>query len=171
MRGRVRKAALQILLLQTEFTQSELAEAARYVSENSTDDFLELFKDTRAPEGRKKPRAVAFTDQVSPAVAALEGRDVAKYELLREVDSLVRSGQILPKLEDVRKLGERISKEFDSGKSRKEAVPKLMLELSSKPTPEIRALFQEIVQTAEDGSSEYAALASFLIHGKTDEGT
>ena len=101
----------------------------------------------------------------------LEHKDPEKYRVLAEFDSLVRKGSLLPTQDDVRKLGEKLSKSYSTRSSRRESISRLMTLMADLPLNEIRDLLNNSLAESKvdrpDG--DYQRLAQFLITGKVSE--
>ncbi|NNG05535.1 MAG: hypothetical protein HKM95_15745 [Inquilinus sp.] len=163
-------AVLRIISLQEEFSRYELRRAVDFVSTHRTDDLLAWL----AGEGESAPKTARRTagrpsSNRSLALAELRDGDPERYRLLHEIDGLLRDGSLLPKLEDVRKLGVELDKSFTTGKTRRDAIPRLMELLAGQSLERIRPLVHRIIlDAAKDGEKdkEYERLAAFLMHGK-----
>lgn len=170
MKSRVKLAVLKILSLREEFSEKELSEAVDLISKGKTKNLLASLTEGRRPVSRKIARNVKRIDeQQSRAVTELRDNEPERYELLYELDCLLRKGVLLPRLEDVRRLGGELKKDFETGKSRKIAVPRLMDVLANEPLDRARGLAKRLLAEAADvggKDAEYQKLAAFLIHGK-----
>jgi len=168
MNSNTRKAILKILLLKEDHTQKELSEAVKFISSNSETDVLKYLAGNKLSSRSKKSSVKNIEDQTSKAVIELKGKDEEKYQLLKSFDLLVRQGELLPRLDAIKQLGARLDKGFEAGKSRKEGVPRLMRLLVNVPMVELKNIITEVTDESGKESSEYAELANYLIHGKTD---
>lgn len=171
MNKNIRKAILSILLLQEEFTKEELAKAVQYISSDSSNDLFDYLVNSKQSTRKSSAPSKSVTDQTSRVILELKENDHDKYELLRNFDSLVRKGELLPRLDLVKKLGARLSKEFQAGKSRKESIPRLMGLLVDLPIIELENLINDVIGESGREKSEYADLAEYLIHGDSKSST
>ena len=98
-------------------------------------------------------------------------KDIEKYRALSEFDTLIRKGTILPALEDIKRLGEKISKDFAPKKSRRESIGPLMALIAERPIDEIQEIVSTTLSSAhlDNRSSEYQELAKFIIRGRTSQ--
>jgi len=171
MNKKTRRAILKILLLQEEFSKKELDEAVRFLSDNTEKDIIK-FLSIQAKENKVSSKSqTSFSEQTSKAVLSLKGKDQEKYEILRNFDSLLRKGELLSRLDSIKKFGAQFSKEFDAGKSRAEAIPKLISLLSDLDIDELKLIIKDVLDESGKESSEYAELANFLIKGRIEKGT
>ena len=170
MRPKVKLAVEKIIALREEFNDKDLAEAVSLISSGRTDDLLTWLKIQRRPIAQKRsvPAKPSHSSK-SKALIALRDLEPERYELLQEIDDLIRRGALLPRLEDVRRFGLGLKKDFESGKSRKDAVPRVLAVLADEPLDRMRELAKRLVEEALNASrsgDEYQKLAAFLIHGK-----
>lgn len=108
----------------------------------------------------------------SKAVLQLRTSDPEKFHILSEFDHMVRRGQVLSRADDLRRFGQRISKDFEPRKSRKETIAPLMALLATRTLPELEQLIEFAASFGVAGDTdEYQRLARFLIKGKDDEGS
>jgi len=163
MNTKIRQVILKILLLEEEFTKKELNEAVKFMSENKIDNVIDyLSRTTKAINSERKKtntKSIKLLD-------SLKDSDKQKYKLLKELESLLQRGILLPKLDSIKKFSSQFTKEFNAGKSRKEAIPKLIELLMSTPNVELEKIINELLKTSGQKESEYALLADFLIQGK-----
>lgn len=143
MRNRARQAALRILMLLEEFSPEELAEAIALLGEGEERD-LPTFLARLASSAPRRSSArddegKSGTPGETKALQALKATDPEKYRLLREFETRVREGAVLRTLPDLRAFGESLTKRFGPVKSRKEALERLMAELSSLDVNAARA--------------------------------
>lgn len=171
MNGNVKKAVLRVLLLKEEFSKKELSEAVKFISNNLEADLFDYLADNKQNIEKKRSPTKPITDQISRAVTELKEKDIEKYNLLKNFDLSIRKGELLPRMDSIRQLGIRFSKEFDAGKSRKEGIPRLMNLLSKVSITELKSTIIETVEETGRESSEYAELANFLIHGDSKKST
>lgn len=165
MKQNVKKAVLKILLLQTEFTKKELSEAVEFISDKTENDILSLLADKKNKKKPSPEKGNAITDQMSKAVSDLKTVDYEKYQLLKIFDQHLRNNELLPRLDSIKKLGASFSKEFVSGKSRKDTIPKLMALLAEVSIEELKHTITNILNESGHENSEYADLANYIIHG------
>lgn len=165
MRPNVKKAVLKILLLQTEFKEKDLSEAVRFISDKSEDDILSFLADKMKIKKPLSEKGASVTDQTSKAVNNLKSVDFEKYKLLKMFDQYLRNNKLLPHLDDIKKFGVSFSKEFVSGKSRKDTIPKLMALLADMPIQELKHAITNIISESEHENSEYVDLANYIIYG------
>lgn len=87
--------------------------------------------------------------------------------VLRFEEALI-DGRLLPRAEEVKRLGQTVSKKFRPGKSRIEAVNSLILELLSLNDNEIVAVIEHVESgQAQPDSDGFQKLAHYLIGSKS----
>lgn len=167
MKKRVRQAALQLLLLQEEFTQSELAEAAAMISQEAGSPLIDLLSSKTRKKRPDQTRADSKNGH-SKAVESLKDSDPERYRLLLEFEQLLRDETLLHTLEEMRRFAVGISKEFQTAKSRKETIPRLMELLKTMPIDVVRDRLGELKDEAESEGNDknsFQNLARYLISG------
>lgn len=172
MKSRVSSLAQRIRSIKEEFSENEIRRALRLLEQESSSSplFADLANGKRGSRRRLTPsrRNKKPQDQRSQAVISLERKDPEKYRVLSEFDSLLRKGAVLPKVNDIRRLGESLTKDFTSKRSRRESISKLMAVLADRPFNEITAVVNAILSNGEldNDESDYQRLAHFIITGK-----
>lgn len=177
MSSRVPQIALRISLLKEEFSESEILEAIKLLEEQGSASALLAYlagrkvTDATSKMTRSKHRNKPLNEQRSKAVIELETKEPEKFRLLSEFDALIRKGKILPDLEDIKRLGEQLSKDFAPKNSRREAITKLISLIAQRPTDEIRTIINRTLSSSkpEDKDNEYQELARFIITGKSSQ--
>jgi hypothetical protein len=174
MNSRVLQIALRLSLIQEEYSERDIAQAVRLLERHgSSSALLEFLASQGSPQRtpRKVSRGKGKTDDLHPpkAILELEGKDPEKFELLSEFNKLIRMGNVLPELGDVRRLGERLSKDFAAGGSRRDAVAKLVELMAMRPIQEIRDIVADALHSpdADKKSTDYQELARFIISGRS----
>src|SRR3989442_12298088 len=97
----------------------------------------------------------------------LEHQDRDKYRVLSEFDSLLREGCVLPTVNDIRRLGESLTKDFTARSSRRDSISKLMDVLAAKSLHEITIVVDAVLSNdkLDATKSDYERLADFIITG------
>lgn len=172
MRARVKDAVQKVLELREEFSKSELEEALDLIQRHR------LLEEEKRQEGRRSSpsageakRVKPLSDSVSKVVMQLEESDPEKYMILSRFDKLVRSGEVLSRMSDIRSTGQAIEKNFEGGKAKREAIPRLMEVLSRLPLEQLDATLMKIMREEEqrgEKGEDYRKLASFLIGREAD---
>jgi len=172
MKRRVKLAIDRILDLRSEFQDIEILEAMKYIQEyvfNSSSK-VPVNVESRIKSSRKKKTPTKRSAGISRTVFELKGKDPEKFEILLIVDQLLRAGEVLPTLDNIRELGSSIDKNFIAGKTRKESIPKFLKLIASLPIDRLKALINNVVKSANDhpydDNEAYRNLASFLIQGR-----
>lgn len=174
MTSRIKQLALKILLLKEEFSEKEISEAVAllrdYGTQSAIIEYLAREQPEERPRERPKPTSKPLDHGQSKAVTELAEKDEEKFKILSEFDSLLRKEKILPTAEDIRQLGNSISKDFPKVKSRKDGVIKLVKLLAEKSPNEVREILQACLAelTQSQDTSEYQQLANFIISGSSD---
>jgi len=169
--------ALRIAQLLEEYSEVEISEAILILEKHSHRsellDYLAHRKIERTVEKKRQSERPArkVDDTISRAVLKLHDSDPDKFRLLSEFDLMVRRGQVLSTLEDMKRFGSQISKDFHPRKSRKETIGVLLSMLTERPLPEIERLMEFAATFGVAGDTdEYQRLAQFLIKGRPTEG-
>lgn len=169
--------ALQIAQLLEDNSEKELQEAVQLLREHNYGsvlfDFLSdlKFEKTHVPEkSREAPSAAKPLDETtSRAVLNLKDTDPEKFEVLSRFDQMIRRGHLLSTHEALRRFGERLSKDFEPRKARKDTIGALMATVAARPVREIEELVDFAASFGVSGDSdEYHKLAEFIIKGKRD---
>jgi hypothetical protein len=175
MTTRIIQIALKIALLMEEYSESDIIQAVKLLKyKSSPSALLEYLKSDRSlpkptmDSFRKKKRT---DEQRSKAVIDLEIEEPDKFRILSELDSELRLRNVLPDLEDIMRMGERLSKDFAPKRSRMDAVRKLMALLAEKQLSEIKEIYDSILSSPSsvEKKREYQDLAQFIITGKNTE--
>lgn len=173
MRNKPVALALRIALLLEEYSERELQSAVKLLRERgSTSVLLDLLSEKHE---RKPPQSKSQTypsrsveEATSLAVRQLREVDAEKYRLLAEFDKMVRRGQVLATLEDIKRFGEHISKDFQPRKSRKDSIGHLMAIMAERPLRDIEQLVEFAASFGVAGDTdEYQRLAQYLIKGQS----
>lgn len=174
MKKRTVSLALQIAQIIEDNSSNELREAVELLQKYGCgSDFLAYLYAKSYSEyhtdrtSRQSSKTKALHEITSRAVLNLKDKDPEKFRVLSEFDSMIRRGQILPNHEDLRRFGERLSKDFEPKNSRKDTISSLMNFLSNQPTHDIEELIKFAASFGVSGSTdEYQRLARFIIKGK-----
>ena len=171
MRSRARLAALKVLALREEFNNRELRKAVSLAREYST-VLLSRNQLPKSQRGRPSQSArrskPALAKSESRVVKSLRVRDPDRYSLLSKIDQAMRAGDVLPRLSNIKDEGRSLDRDFNGGKSRRLAIPRLMAKLTALPLKEVERLYESWKQKARDDrqrGTEYDELAEFLITG------
>ena len=167
MKTRIRRAVLKILLLQEEFTKQELAEAVGIVADNRVADLIDFLSKPKSTSRNPKPSGPSVSESESRVIKGLRETDSAKYGILKEIDSLLRTNKLLGQMNSIRKIGTQLDKGFDPGKSRKDAVPRFVELLASLPIEQLEEIAADIVGESHGSGDDFEKLANYLIHGRT----
>lgn len=172
MKNRVRDLITRILELREEYEDAEFLEAIEHVRTSALANSCDTPRVGRSRSNSKQPGPPrsAFP-KASRVVLALKNSDPARYEILIVLDSLLRDGKIIPSVEGIRTIGASLDKSFVAGKSRKEAIPKLMTLLASLPLDQIKEIVNSLLERPHNkkdapDDEAYSRLAAFLIQGK-----
>jgi hypothetical protein len=172
MRSKVSLIALRIAALKEEFSENEIVEAVKFLEQKGSTSALltYLTGDKRELKTRHNAnrKSKPIEDQRSKALIGLEHKDPEKYQVLSEFDLLLRKSSVLPEVEDIKRIGRRLSKEFSTKSSRRESISKLMALLVERPIDDIRELIRSALSTArvDEKDSDYQRLAQFIITGR-----
>ena len=169
MNRKVRQAALRILLLTEEFSSDELAEALSLIGGQKDEDLGEFLKRMAS-----SPKRSARTDAASAsrgqgetrALQELKSIDIEKYQVLRDFENAIRERRVLRDLDEFRAFGRILGKDFTPGKSRKEALTRLMSVLAQLDVDSIRsAIAKAPLRIASDDETSFRRLANQIISG------
>lgn len=174
MKPKIKIATARILALHAEFSPAELAEAYRYLESSSIgQEFgVNLRKHSFFnPETRpnKSSSILVRSKASSDLLNTLEASAPEKYRLLDELDNLLRNNKLAIRLEEIRNIATSINKDQDLGKSKKEAIPKILEALATVPADEIRAHIEHLLRRKNPNNTtddSYIKLAKFLVRGE-----
>lgn len=176
MKSTTLSLALRIAQLIEEHSEAELLEAISLLEGHGLrsellDYLAQRRSDSRASGSKRKPGSThqSLEDSTSRAVLRLRDSDPDKFRLLSEFDLMVRRGQVLATLEDLKRFGEHISKDFQPRKSRKETIGVLLSTLAERSLPEIEKLMEVAATFGVAGNAAYQRLSQFLIKGRRTE--
>ena len=163
MRSRAKLAALKILALREEFTPQELRRAVSIAKGHS----IPVPSQTRTPRNPPQKRSnPALSEAESRVVKNLRSHDPDRYSILSKIDRSMRTGEILPRLADIKHAGSYLEKNFNSGKSRKSAIPRIMAILTTLPVDQAERLYASWKKQARDGrrsETDYDEFVRFLV--------
>jgi hypothetical protein len=166
--------ALQIAQLIAENTERELRSAINLLQAHGVgSDLLQFLAHhntgSAAPKGNANSANTrpSLEGTTSLAVLQLREKDPEKYRLLYEFDKIVRRGEVLATHENLKRFGEKISKDFQPRKSRKDTIGHLLSIMSERPLGDIEKLVEFAASFDVAGNTDqYQRLAQFLIKGK-----
>ena len=161
-------AALRILALREEFSERELRVALSLAEGLSGVWAHQGEKQKRASAQSVRAHTTTLTGSKSRVVTELRERDPDRYSILSTIDHSIRLGSILPRMSDIRRVGCSINKGFVSGKSKKDAIPRLMETLAKLSVPELEHAYEtwkREMPSHKGRNTEYDELAEFLIKG------
>ncbi len=175
MSNRITQIALKIFLIRAEFSEADITKAVKLLEEQGSSSALLGYlakcgvTNGRLKAGESGRKNKSVEEQRSKAVIDLEDSDPEKFYILSKFDALVRKGEVLPEVDDIRRLGEQLSKDFKPRNSRKEAISKLLTLIAKLPLDEIKEIVAKPHSSRgqDDRDSEYHDLAQFIITGKT----
>lgn len=174
MKPKIKIATARILALHAEFSPAELAEAYRYLESSSIGQ--EFGVNPRTPSSfnlesrqNKSSSVLARSKASLDLLNSLEASAPEKYRLLDELDNLLRNNKLAIRMEDIRNVVASINKDQDLGKSKREAIPKLLETLANVPADQIRAHIEHLVKRKDPNNAtddSYIKLAKFLVRGE-----
>lgn len=162
----------RIAAIEKDFSKREIESAVRQLEQQESESPLLPYLSS-LKRGKRRTRSQRtkkpIQDQRSRAVMRLQQKDHEKYRVLSEFDALLREGRVLSKVNDIRRLGETLTKDFAARSSRRDSISKLMETLATKPLHEIRTVVETVLSNAavDTGKSDYERLAEFIITGKS----
>ena len=171
MKLKVKQAVIKILSLQNEFTKGELIEAFDFIRESRIDT---IFDDGRANRkggtgrdaGARRVSAKSAGGERVIDLSNFQIDDPEKLEVLSVFVTGLESGKYLSSLDSIRKFGLSLEKSFYAGKSRKDAVPKLVELVAKMPVDDVKKFVRRVIDTKEDAGmldKGYQNLAEFLL--------
>lgn len=172
MKSRTLRAALRIALIVEEFSEDEITEAVFLLEKqaHTSNLFSYLSNNTSrqdSPLADKQSSTRGF-NRTSDAVLAFETSDPEKFELLSRFEFSLQKGKFLSSINEVRKFGESLSKDFPTKGSRKELVNQIIKLLAKYTTQDIKAAIKQAVGYSSPDES-YQQLANFIIAGRSSE--
>jgi hypothetical protein len=174
MNRRVRQAVMRIMLLTDEFSSEELTEAVALIGGQKDEDLLSFVKrlspsPRRASESRSSESHGARGE--SRALQDLKAVGGEKYEVLRDFERALREGSLLKTLDDFRAFGKHLEKAFTPGKSRIQALGRLMAILVTMDLDSIKTAIAKTPSRSSEGDDSYRRLANQIMSGSTDRST
>jgi hypothetical protein len=168
--------ALRIALLIEEHSEQEIVAAVELLERRGIGSALLEFllyrrvrpdvKSASAPTEAHRHKRL----QTTRLLRSLRKTDPDKSRMLAEFDELLRRRHVLSTFEDLKRFGERVSKDFRPRKSRKESIPALMAVLAGRSRTELEELIRFAATFGVGGDAdEYQRLARFLIQGRGGE--
>jgi hypothetical protein len=163
--------ALQLASFIEDHSEREIRDAVSLIKARGGNSFLlDYLTEPEKIDGRReKTKLTKKRSDVlqSKVVSALEAKEPEKYRVLVEFEKMVRRGQVLASFDNLKRFGERISKDFSPKKSRKDSISPLIALIAERSVDEIENLFSyaSSLGTSED-ADQYQRLARFLIKGK-----
>jgi hypothetical protein len=174
MNTRLSSLTRRITAIKRDFSKSEIQSAVKLLEkQDSASPLLPYLSNARKAKRHVKPRSTRkpIQDQRSRAVIRLEHKDREKYRLLSELDSLLRAGTVLPRVNDIKRLGESLTKDFTARSSRRESISKLMEILSTRSLHEIGRVVEVVLRNdkLDTRKSDYERLSDFIITGSANQ--
>jgi|GEM_PF-1439457 len=174
MNSRLSSLTRRITAIKKEFSKREIESAVKLLEkQDSTSPLLPHLSNGIRAKRQAKSRSTkrSIQDQRSKAVVRLKRKDDAKYRVLSEFDSLLREGSVLPRVNDIRRLGESLTKDFSSRSSRRDSISKLMNILAARPLHEITMIVDAVLSNKQldTGKTDYERLADFIITGTSEQ--
>jgi histone H3/H4 len=174
VKPKIKLAVARVLALHAEFSPAELAEAYDYLENSSLGkNFGVCSKNPRPSDLMDKPIGIRSEQERSSASAhilnALQATDQEKYRLLDELERILRSNKPAIRMDEIRRIATSIDKEKDIGKSKKEAIPKLLEVLAANPIDDIRSFARPIFRktlSRKESDDSYNKLAKYLVRGE-----
>jgi len=168
--NKIQSIAIRIALIQEEYRDADIQKAVKLLETHGspslvTDYLKSRLASTSMDKVKRKVSTCKPNEHHSKAVLDLAGVDDEKYSLLLEFENLIRRGEILRQLNDIRRLGEKLDKNFVNPRSRREAINNLMVVISHLPINDIKDIIDRSI-TSVVPSNEYQDLAQYLIEGK-----
>lgn len=174
MKPKIKIAVAKVLALHAEFTSAELEEAYRYLYTSAVGQLFGVgtrmpnTTDVR-PRGRAVKSAPARSSASSNLLNELQKDDEEKFRILNELETMLRSSGAAISMEDIRGVATSLDKENDVGKSKRDAIPKLLQALSAYPTEDIHDRIKHLIGKKENSGADddsYVKLAKFLVRGE-----
>ncbi|WP_157753752.1 hypothetical protein [Lysobacter capsici] len=167
---RTKALALRIALLLEEYSQDEINAAIDLLKkQGQSSSLLSFLTPQRKDRVRAGVKKKSFSEQFSSKLLfGLKDSEPHKYEILREFEGMLRSGAVLASFDDMKRFGERVSKDFTPKKSRSESINPLLRVLLDRSSEELEELSR--LAKSHEGSpdeDQYSKLASFLIKGRS----
>jgi hypothetical protein len=172
MNTRLSLLTRRISAIEKDFSKREIESAVKLLEQREAESpLLPYLSTVKRGKGRAKSRRrkKPIQDQKSRSVMRLQHKDPDKYRVLSKFDSLLREARVLPRVNDIRRLGESLTKDFAARSSRRDYISKLMDILATRPLHEITTVMEEVLSTdtGDTGKSDYERLADFIITGKS----
>lgn len=172
MNTRLSLLTRRIAAIEKDFSKREIESAVKLLEQRESESpLLSNLSAVKKGKRRAKSRRTKKTlqEQRSRSVMRLQHKDRDKYRVLSELDSILREGRVLPRVSDIKRLGESLTKDFVARSSRRDSISKLMDVLATKPLHEITTVVEAVMSndSLDGGKSDYERLADFIITGKS----
>lgn len=170
MNDSVSKAVQKIARMRAQFSDEEIIAAMRQILNHGFPEKKGPGYSARNNKRRSASnRSKTLAEGVSRAVLDVEKSDPEKYEILSRVDRLLRKRDILRDMRSLRDFGQSLDKSFEPGKSRKDAVPRLVQVLSEIPIDRLALVVEEALEKEREREAvddDYRRLANYLMSKK-----
>src|SRR5262249_33965212 len=118
-----------------------------------------------AAKPKKPAEAAMLAGGETRALQELRRTDPDKYQILKRFETRIREGSILTTLDEFRAFGEVLDKGFAPGKSRKEALGRLMALLALMDRETLETAVAKVPASAARDDDSYRRLANHIISG------
>ena len=177
MKQKTKLAISKILALHSEFTNAEISEAYQFIRAESLDKLIGINIGVSVGVGASEGRPVkkenirkvpARSSQVESILSYVSVSHPERLKALDELEYKLRQGKVFSSLDEIRKVALALDKAADLGKSRKDAIPKIV-GLLAHATDEgfkdaLQRIYDEQTRTTS-GDEGYLNLAKYLVRG------
>ena len=176
MDRRAGQAALRVALILEEFTPGEIREALSLLGADRNVDLRGLLgsvaglggtSGTKRANGAKPGAPGGQSLGESRALQRIKTTEPDKYTMLSDFEKQLRTGRILPTMEDLRVFGRSLQKQFTTGKTRRDAVGRLTSLLAQMDLPSLRETLARQATRRPGQEDSYRKLAEHIISGPT----
>ena len=171
MKQRIKLAISRILTLQAEFTPSELKLAISLIKKMEIDNFLKLEDPSPEKNGSRNSRENKASDNIinQGTIRSIEGIEPEKFSALSNLIDELNNKKLFLKLDEIRNFALAIDKNFKTGKTARETLPKFISLLQNLPIEDLNRTIKEIRERSKNElkiDDSYQNLAQFLIKGE-----
>lgn len=168
MKSKILQIALQIALIQEEFSETEISEAINLLEkEGVTSNLFKYLSSNRDTKSRRNAFSSKTTSELSKVqrLRDLEKNEPEKYQLIIQFQSSLKNKELLPEPLAIRILCETLEKNFSAKKSRLDLINQLIELLISRTIEEIEKIINEVKAKEKNQEDPYYKLSKFLIEG------
>jgi len=175
VKQKIKLAVAKIVALHAEFSAAEISEAYEFIRTKGIDSSLGI-KLSGVQGGvsfsavkRANKERMARPSFVENVLAYVANDRPERLRVLDELEAKLRLGELDYSLEEIRKIVLSLDKSAVLGRSKRDAVPKLIDLLAHASDEKFREALVEVYERrprSEDGDEGYINLAKYILRGE-----